>query len=125
MSKNRFTHISELVSQCDPAAILRAAELCDGHTVFKPDAFLDAGLPGEVVEHCTRTYRSDGTPKGTVFVNGQPVAELRGVYGLDLLKFLAAALNVDYPSALGRGFQARAIRAALKAHLAERDAAKT
>jgi acyl CoA:acetate/3-ketoacid CoA transferase len=104
------------VRQCDPTIILRAADRCDGHNIMSPQAFVDAGLPQEVVAHLTRTYKSDGTPKGTLFVNGQAVGELRGVYGLDLLKFLAAALGVEYPSAFGRGRQARHIQAALREH---------
>jgi hypothetical protein len=102
---------------CDPQVILRAAALCDGHCILKPEALLEAGLPAAVVEHLTATHRSDGTPKGTLFVAGQPVAELRGVYGLDALRFLAAALGVEYRRALGRGFEAANIRDALRRHV--------
>ena len=99
-------------------AILTAAALCDGHSILKPDALADSGLPQEVVGYLTRTYRSDGTPKGTVFVDGRPVAELRGVYGLDALRFFASSLGVEYRRALGRGFEASNIRDALSRHLA-------
>ena len=121
MDKPRRGTLVELVRRCGPEAVLRAAALCDGHTIFDPQAFVRAGLPPEVVEHLTDTHRSDGTPKGTVFTNGQAVPEVRGVYGLDVLRFLAAALGVEYRSALGRGFPAEHIRQALRRHLAGGD----
>lgn len=117
MSKRNVARLAGLVKQCGPEAILRAASLCDGHTIFVPKAFVDAGLPTEVVEHLTTSHASDGSPKGTIFVSGRAVQELRGVYGLDLLRFLALALGVDYPRALGRGTEAANIRDALRQHL--------
>ncbi len=116
MRRSRHLNVIDLVKQCSPETILRAASLCDGHSVLKPDAFTEAGLPAEVVEHVTREYRSDGTPKGTLFVNGRAVESLTGVYGLDLLRFLASALGVEYRPALGRGFEATNIVSALRQH---------
>jgi len=116
MSKRNSARLAGLVKQCSPEAILRAASLCDGHTIFVPKAFIDAGLPPEVVEHLTTSHTSDGSPKGTIFVGGRAVPELRGVYGLDVLRFLAHALDVDYPRALGRGTEAANIRSALHRH---------
>ena len=107
----------DLVKQCDPEVILRAASRCDGHSILKPEALTDAGLPAPVVEHLTVTHRSDGTPKGTIFVDGQPMKELQGVYGLHALRFLASALGVEYRDAIGRGFEAQNIQAALHLHL--------
>lgn len=107
----------ESLLQCGPEVILKAADLCDGHSIFDPQAFLEAGLPAEVVDHVTRTYQSDpSSPKSTLFVHGQPVAEVSGVYGLDLLRFLAQALGVQHAPALGRGYEARRLQAALHAH---------
>jgi hypothetical protein len=88
MSHRRHEQIAERLRRCDPQAILKAAALFDGHSILKPEALIEAGLPAEVVEHLTRTHRSDGTPKGTLFVGGQSVEALRGVYGLDALRFL-------------------------------------
>jgi hypothetical protein len=119
MSKRQkqYQHAIELVRQCQPGVILRAASRCDGHTIFKPEAFTEAGLPAEVTGLFTRKYKSDGSPKGTIFVNGQPVKELTGVYGLDLLRFIASALDVEYRQAIGRGFEAQNIQTALRQHL--------
>jgi len=55
--------------------------------------------------------------KGTIFVNGQPVEERAGVYGLDLLRFIASVLGVEYQQALGLGFEAQNIMFALRQHL--------
>lgn len=114
MNQKQYQRLVDQIRQCTPDIILRAADLCDGHSILKPQAFIEAGLPQEVVNHLTRTYRSDGTPKGTIFVNGRPVQELAGVYGLDLLRFLASALEVEYQSAMGRGFEAQNIQVALQ-----------
>ena len=116
MNTKRHRHLADLVRQCDPKVILAAAGHCDGHSIMSPQAFLDAGLPADVVAHLTRTYKSDGSPKGTLFVAGQPVKQLEGVYGLDMLRFLGVALDVEYRQALGRGFEAANIRTALIEH---------
>ena len=110
------SRLVELVRQLPADVVLRIASLCDGHSILKPQAFADAGLPDQVVQHLTRTYRSDGSPKGTIFVDGQPVPELQGIYGLDCLRFLADGLDVSYRRALGRGFEASNIRTALAEH---------
>jgi len=106
------------IRQLPPATVLRVAGLCDGHGVLDPRAFREAGLPEDVVAHLTHTHRSDGTPKGTLYVRGEPVKALSGVYGLDVLRFLAAALGVDYADAFGRGTEARNIQQALHQHFA-------
>jgi len=119
MDKRNYQKLAARVRALPPEVVLRAAAVCDGHTVLDPRAFLDAGLPMDVVDHLTRTHRSDPShPKSTLFVDGRPVEELSGVYGLDALRFLADALGVAYARALGRGFEARNIRAALQRHLA-------
>jgi len=48
------------------------------------------------------------------------VRELTGVYGLDLLRFLASALKIEYRRAMGRGFEAQNIKSALQAHFKAR-----
>lgn len=93
-----------------------AVRRCDGHSILKPEALVEAGLPPAVVEHLTTTHRSDGTPKGTIFVAGRAVKELGGVYGLDALRFFASALGVEYRDAIGRGFEAQNIQTALHEH---------
>jgi hypothetical protein len=111
-----YTKLLEQVRALAPEAILAAARPCDGHSIFAPRLFLELGLPPDVVAYVTRTHSSDGSPKGTVYVHGQAVEQLDGVYGLDLLRLLASALGVTYPQKLGRGSQAREIQLALRCH---------
>ena len=64
------------------------------------------------VSHLVQTFKSDGTHKGTIFVNGEPVDELKGVYNLNFVDWLAGMIGLtyrDYGSYGGRGFQAQAI----------------
>ena|SRR5579871_57610 len=119
MNQRAYDKLVQQVRALPAVTVLAAAKRCDGHSIFKPQAFLEAGLPGEIVQHVTRKHGSDGSPKGTIFVDGQAVDALIGVYGLDLLRFLAAALKVEYRSALGRGSEARNIQSALQAHFQE------
>jgi hypothetical protein len=119
-AKQKIDQVKDLIRQTSPEVLLRASSLCDGHTILAPKAFLEAGLPAEVVDFATSSYKSDGSPKGTIFVKGQPVKELTGVYGLDLLELIARSLSLQYRSCMGRGFQAQAIQQALHQHLAAR-----
>ncbi len=119
MATQRHRRLFELQKQAGPEVILRAASVYDGHTI--PRRWPRRGCR-EVVDALTTTYRSDGTPKGTIFVEGEPVPELRGVYGLDALKFMATALGVKLPSFIGRGFQAQGIQRALHDHFKKKGA---
>ena len=106
--------VTALVRGLDPAVILRAAALCDGHGILAPEAFTAVGLPQAVVAQLTVAHRSDPAhPKATIFRDGQAVASVTGVCGLQMLTFLAGCLGVEYRHCLGRGFQAEAIRDAL------------
>ena len=117
MDKRRYQHLVGLLQRCSPDAILKSADRCDGHCILDPQAFLSAGLPAEIVAHVTRCHKSDfSDPKATLVANGEAVEEITGVYGLDLLHFLATALGVTYMRAFGRGREARNIQAALHQH---------
>ena len=119
MNSRQLQKLATEVRAIAPEAILRAVDLCDGHGILNPQALLTAGLPENVVVHLTRTYKSDTRdPKATLFVNGQAVKELTGVYGLEALRFLAWSVGAEYPRALGRGFEARNIQRALHEHFA-------
>ena len=117
MNRDNHNPIHAAIRQLPAETIRQAAGLCDGHSILAPQAYVDAGLPPEVVRHVTTTHRSDNSsPKSTIFVSDRPVDSLRGVYGLHLLELLADALGVRYQQCLGRGFQARAIQRALHDH---------
>jgi hypothetical protein len=116
-AKNSQASINSLIRGLDADVILRVAGMCDGHGILDPQALIEAGLPEPVVRQHTRTLRSDGTLKGSLFVNGRAVQRLRGVYGLTLLMSLADTLDVAYPERIGRGSQAGVIQSALHRHL--------
>ena len=40
--------------------------MADGHTLFNPEAFVEAGLPQKIVDQFTRTHRSKRTPNYSV-----------------------------------------------------------
>lgn len=104
----------------DPAnksAILAAVDVVggDGHTIFYPHAF--ESLPVDVVADFTETYESDGTHKGSITSGGEIVDDLKGVYGLSMVSYIARILGVDYEYRGGRGFQCRVICSALRKYL--------
>ena len=107
---------AELVRTLPADVVLKAAGLCNGHDILDPQAFLDAGLPLDVIRRVTTTHKSDGTHKGSIYVDGKQVDQLSGVYGLDMLEFIAGALGLKYRRYMGRGFQASAIKEALRCH---------
>jgi len=117
MTRITLDTASQIIRDTDPNVLWRVATMCDGHGIIDPKKLVEAGLADMAVDYFTETLKSDGTPKDTIFVDGQPVESLDGVYGLRLLEAIASALDVTYPSYMGRGYQARAIQAALRAHL--------
>ena len=125
MTKITLHVAHRLIRDTPPEALRTIAEMCDGHGILDPRKIVEAGLPAEAVGYFTETLKSDGTPKGTIFINGEPVDSLTGVYGLRLLEALAAAFGITYPSFMGRGYQARAIQAALREHLATEENSKS
>lgn len=103
----------------DPKIVLAAADICDGHTIFTPDAFLEIGVPQELVDRCTFEHESDfSNPKYTISgPDGKPLETLKGVYGLDALASMVRDFDLDYEPKLGRGFQARVYQEALHKRL--------
>lgn len=90
--------------------ILAAADICDGHTIMKPKAFLDLGLHKDMVKAHTTVIKSDFSDhKSTIFDNktGKPVESMEGVYGLDMLFDIVNQLKLNYLDRFGRGSQAR------------------
>lgn len=90
----------------------------DGHTIFKPEAFIEAGVPQDIVERCTEIHESDlNSHKATIFIDGKPTNALRGVYGLAMLSTMIRDLNIAAEVYLGRGFQARAWTEAINKYI--------
>lgn len=105
--------------ELSPESIKKVLETIggDGHSIHKPELYLDAGMPAEFVGAHTVKYKSERSNyKRTIFTDGKPVNELTGVYALDMLYAIAANIGADEREAhskIGRGFQAGALTEAI------------
>ena len=96
--------------QLTKALILSAIEdgtiVGDGHTIYGPEMYAPHF---DVVEMgLMRTHHSDGSHKGSIYGNDGTVMEsLEGVYNLAFLNRLIGMLDLPFPTAAGRGFQAQ------------------
>lgn len=87
----------------------------DGHGI-NFQAFYQ-GIFGDL-SHLEFTHRSDGSHKGSIYVNGEMVEELTGIYNLTFLEWLGGQCGLswrDWGSYGGRGFQAQAIERTIHA----------
>jgi hypothetical protein len=109
-------------TEIDSKIVLAAADICDGHTIFNPQAFVDVGVPQTLVDRCTHIYESNfSNPKETISgPDGKPVNQMRGIYGLDALDSMVRDFNLQCESKFGRGFQAQVWKEALHKHLDEK-----
>lgn len=112
----QWATIAAEIRACKPEVILKAAELCDGWTIFDPKVFLDAGLPPDFVARFDRGHRSGAGKYAISDGKGKPLDGCRGVYGLDLIEGLCDALGVEKSPCHGRGFRADGCMAALQRH---------
>lgn len=102
--KMNWEVLRETVKATDKA-VLREAIKVDGHTIYEPEKFLDAGLDAGIVTAFTKTLRSGNHPKEQIHVGGEMVESLTGVYGLDVLEFIASCFDVSSWK-IGRGSRA-------------------
>ncbi len=109
----------------DKEIVLKVADICDGHTIFTPEAFTEIGAPPAIVAQHTDCYESDLSDyKSTIFgSDGKPVPQLLGVYGLPLIEVICADLGIEYECKMGRGFQAAACRDAIRNHFGVKEVA--
>lgn len=87
----------------------------DGHGIYPPEQYaphFDVEAAGLV-----KTFVSDGTHKGSIFDGeGNVIPELKGVYNLMFLSWLATQkLGLPHSAAMGRGFAAQEYYRAIKA----------
>lgn len=109
MAKINWEQLREIVKNTSKD-VLKKAVMVDGHTIYTPEKFLEAGLDASIINVFTKKLRSGNHPKETLYVDGQQVQSLTGVYGLELLEFIASCFEIDSWK-MGRGSRA--------AHLAE------
>jgi hypothetical protein len=104
--------------ELDSTTILNLLAVCDGHSILSPAELMKLGMPGDACERLSETFKSDpNTPGGMIGIDGEPVAELRGVLGLDVLAWLAQEVGADTSGvmAFGRGTRAEQFKAAILA----------
>jgi len=101
---SKWEKLRKLVKDTDKE-ILRQVVSVDGHTIYDPQKFLDLGLDKVIVEAFTKKLRSGDTPKEVIYQGDREVASVTGVYGLELLEFIARVFDVDSWK-MGRGSRA-------------------
>ncbi len=102
----KWDKLREKVNATDKAVLTKVIQSIDGHTIYDPKQFTELGLDGDIVAAFTKTLRSGNTPKETIFDDdGRKVASLKGVYGLDLLEFIAGTFGAESWK-MGRGSRA-------------------
>lgn len=100
----KWEKLRETVKNTDKE-VLKKAILVDGHTIYDAKKFLDAGLDAGVVAAFTKRHFSGDHPKEQISTDAGPVEALNGVYGLDVLEFIASCFDVDSWK-MGRGSKA-------------------
>ena len=92
----------------------------DGHTIFDPSAFKEIA-PKEFVDGCMETHVSiEGNHKETIYQQGVPVDEMDGIYGLEVVQWIASQLDQSSPCS-GRGFRCRHLTESIKREIKEFD----
>jgi hypothetical protein len=78
----------------------------DGHNLYGPENCEKWKVPKWVWENQMRRHQS-GSGKHQLYMNGNPVPHIDGLYALDLLRSLHAALDLeDIADVIGRGTEA-------------------
>tara|TARA_R100001440_G_scaffold10266_1_gene18743 strand:+ start:5859 stop:6242 length:384 start_codon:yes stop_codon:yes gene_type:complete len=92
----------------------------DAHTIFKPTAFTDLGLPEEFVMNYARTYKSDtSNPKYTIYdEEGEVIKDVQGVMSSSIADALVRVFGLhgaqqDASEKFGRGSALRILSQAI------------
>jgi len=92
----------------------------DGHAILAPDYYTELGIPAEFLDGLEKTIKSNFKDhKQTIYVNGEAVKSIKGIYNLDFLYRVASSLGVEHDAMnkYGRGSQAGVICSAVKSAL--------
>ena len=93
----------------------------NGCTIFDASDELFDNLPDDLKTKAKRVYKSDGTPKGSIWKDGEIQPQMEGIYALDLMGLLAVHVDADTTEArqkMGRGFRSSALAKAIREKLA-------
>jgi hypothetical protein len=100
-----------------PAKVINdVVELCDGHTIFKMEAFTKLGVPEELIERYAEEHESETSDyKSTIFDDhGKIIPKMKGVYGLDVIESINREFGLPASTKFGRGFRADQCRRQIK-----------
>jgi len=121
--QNQYREVEQLILDTDPMILLECCNRCDGHTIFKHQMFLELGLDERITKFIAQTHTSaaNGDPKHdiTSTQDGRPIEQCYGVYGLQFLRLIANAFDLEWEGALGRGTEARRMQEAIQKHFSD------
>ena len=97
--------LREIVKNTDKQLLGNVCRSIDGHTIYDPKKFTEVGLDKNLVVAFTKVLCS-GTGKEQIYdSSGEAIEGLVGVYGLELLEFIARTFGVESWK-MGRGSRA-------------------
>jgi len=81
----------------------------DAWTIFSPNAFTKLGFPKDYIDRFEKKFKSNGTSKGNIYVDGKVVDHVSGVMSMtvayDIAKKLKLHDAIDSSNRMnGRGF---------------------
>jgi hypothetical protein len=96
----------------------------DGHTIWNAPALIEDGVPAYIIDAFTTVEKSDGSWKGSITSTdtGNLVESLRGVYGLTVIRSLAAHYG-EHSGKFGRGSEARELTEKIREHFGKEQGA--
>ena len=91
----------------------------DGHSIYENSVLSDFGREAVAMFAQRRYSGPDGTKEAIEDIKTKETVEaMNGIYGLDVLMTACKQLGLSPETKMGRGAQARACTAVLRAHLA-------
>lgn len=105
--------------------IYRLLDVCNGWGILRPESLIEFGLPEAIANELTEVFESNlFDHKATIYVEEKRVNQLRGIYGLRLLEYIAKRINADCSGviATGRGTQAEQLKEAIRERLEDTNA---
>lgn len=112
MTESNYKRFCRLIRETPKETLLKVADICDGHSIFKPETFLEAGLHPDIVDEFADCHLSNpGNHKEVIFSSrtGKPVEKMLGIYGLEVIEFIARVFKVS-SNKNGRGFRANDLK---------------
>lgn len=117
MTEKNYRRFCKIIKETPKETLLKIADICDGHSIFTQETFLNAGLHPDIVDEFADCHLSDfRNPKETIFSTrtGEAVEKMAGIYGLEIIEFIARVFGISSDKN-GRGFRASDLKQQLHA----------